>query len=106
MHGKHFNIQLNQQIMRVSDTRELCHIISKYAAQFDNVNVATSFRKVLQVPRDGVLSGIMQQALETLEKCAMRNMEAFQPQEIANILHMTAKKRYKTCLLPELVRRA
>jgi hypothetical protein len=81
---KFSNIQLNQQIMRVSDTRELCHIILTHAAEFDDVNVAAGFRKVLQVPRtcDGVL---LQQALQTLEKCAMRNMEAFQPQDIANI---------------------
>ena len=50
-HGKHFNIQLNQQIMRVSDTRELYHIFSTHAAEFDHVNLATGFRKVLQVTK-------------------------------------------------------
>jgi hypothetical protein len=33
-------------------------------------------------------------------------METFQPQQIANILHVMAKNRYWTCLLPELERRA
>jgi hypothetical protein len=37
-------------------------------------------------------------------------MEVFHPQDIANILHIIvkslAKKRYKTCILTELVRRA
>ena len=42
----------------------------------------------------------------TLEKAAIRVMVAFQPQEIANILHIMATKKYKTCLLPELERRA
>jgi len=44
--------------------------------------------------------------LDTLEKGAIRVMVAFQPQEIANILHIMAKKRYTICLLPELERRA
>ena len=42
----------------------------------------------------------------TLEKAAIRVMVAFQPQEIANILHIMATTIYKTCLLPELERRA
>jgi hypothetical protein len=48
----------------------------------------------------------VQHTLDTLEKATIRAMEAFQTQEIANILHIMAKKRYKTCLLPELERRA
>ncbi len=48
----------------------------------------------------------MQHALDTLEKAAIRVLQAFQPQEMANILHIMAKKRYKTSLLPELERRA
>jgi hypothetical protein len=48
----------------------------------------------------------VQHALDTLEKASVRIMEAFQPEEIANILHIMAKKQYKTCLFPELERRA
>jgi hypothetical protein len=33
-------------------------------------------------------------------------MQKFQPLQIANILHITAKNGYQTCLLPELERRA
>ena len=33
-------------------------------------------------------------------------MKAFQLQQIANMLHIMANKQYKTCLLPELERRA
>ncbi len=46
----------------------------------------------------------MQKALDILEKAALRVMQTFQPQQIANILHIMAKKRRKTCLLPELER--
>ncbi len=42
----------------------------------------------------------MQHALDTLENAANSNLE------IANILHIMAKRRCKTCLLPELERRA
>jgi hypothetical protein len=33
-------------------------------------------------------------------------METFEPRDIANILHITARNGYETCLLPELERRA
>ena len=33
-------------------------------------------------------------------------METFQPQQIVNVLHIMAKNRYKSCLLPALERRA
>ena len=33
-----------------------------------------------------------------------RVMEEFGPQQTSNILHVMVKKRYKTCLLPELER--
>jgi len=93
--SKQFNIELNKQLMRISDTRQLCDFVSTHAAEFNHVNVATSFRKILQVSRGGGERS-MQHALDALEKAAVRVMEAFQPQEIANILHITAKKRYKT----------
>ena len=48
----------------------------------------------------------MQHALHTLEKSAISIMEEFQPQEIANIMHIVAKKQYKTCLWSDLERRA
>jgi hypothetical protein len=71
----------------------------------NHVNVATSFRKLLHVSRGGVLEGTVQQVLDALEKSAIKNIEAFQPQQIANILHVMAKKPCKTSLLPELERR-
>jgi hypothetical protein len=30
--SKHFNIELNKQLMRISDTRELCDFVSTHAA--------------------------------------------------------------------------
>ncbi len=43
--SKQFNIELNQEIMRITDTKELCDFICKHAAEFNHVNVATAFRK-------------------------------------------------------------
>ena len=43
--SKRFNIELNQEIMRITDTKELCDFICKHAAEFNHVNVATAFRK-------------------------------------------------------------
>ena len=48
----------------------------------------------------------MKLALATPETTAIRVMAEFGRQGIANILHIIAKKPYKTCLLPELERRA
>ena len=103
--SKQYNIELNKQIMRISDTKELCDLICKHAAEFDHVNVATALRKVLQ-NRRGRGDGTDQHALDTLEKLAMTNMEAFRPREIANILHIMAKRRYKSTLWSDLERRA
>jgi phosphatidate phosphatase PAH1 len=46
--SKQFNIELNKQVMRISDTRELCDFVSTHAAEFNHVNVATAFRQVLK----------------------------------------------------------
>ena len=45
--SKQFNIELNKQVMRISDTRELCDFVLTHAAEFNHVNVATAFRQVL-----------------------------------------------------------
>jgi len=49
--SKQFNIDLNKQLMRISDTRELYDFVSTHAAEFNHVNVATAFRQVLEKPR-------------------------------------------------------
>ena len=44
--SKHFNIELNKQLMRISDTRELSAFVSTHAAEFNHINMATAFRQV------------------------------------------------------------
>jgi hypothetical protein len=46
--SKHFNIELNKEVMRISDTKELRDFVSTHAAEFNHVNVATAFRQVLK----------------------------------------------------------
>jgi hypothetical protein len=68
--SKQYNIELNKQIMRICDTRELCDFISTHSAELNHVNVATSFRKILQVSRGGGERSV-QHALNILEKAAI-----------------------------------
>ena len=41
------NIDINQRITKSADASELCTIIETRAAEFNHVNVATAFRKLL-----------------------------------------------------------
>ena len=86
-------IEMNKQIMRIIDTRELCDFISTHAAEFNHVNVATAFRQVLKKPR-GIPPKALAQALQTLEESALQNMKDFGARQIANTLHIMAKQRY------------
>ena len=85
--------------MKISDTRKFFDFISTHAAELNHVNVATSFRKLLQVSHLGVQDQSVQHALHTLKECVLRNMKDFGPQRIANTLHIMAKKRHKTYIL-------
>jgi hypothetical protein len=60
--SKQFNIELNKQVMRIHDTRELCDFVSTHAAEFNHVNVATAFRQVLKKP--GIPPKALAQALK------------------------------------------
>ena len=91
--SKKFNIELNKQLMRISDTRELCHFVSTHAAEFNHVNVATAVRQVLK--KRGIPPNALAQALQTQEESALQNMQDFGAQEVANTLHIMAKQRYK-----------
>ena len=80
-------------------------MIEEHASAFNHVNVATAFRKLLQAPRAGMPRGVVERTLEALERQTLQTMEDFGPQEIANTLHMMAKKRYRPAsktLLPAL----
>jgi hypothetical protein len=45
---------LNERIKSIASMQELCDLIHASSTQFNHVNVATAFRQVLQMPRDGV----------------------------------------------------
>ena len=80
---------------KTAAARELCELIETHAEEFNAVNVATAFRKLLQSRRDGVPRGVVERALSALEAAALRSMDAFQGREVANILHIMAKTRYR-----------
>jgi endonuclease/exonuclease/phosphatase family metal-dependent hydrolase len=101
-----YSILLNKQIAHITVCAALCAFIVTNAAEFNAVNVATSFRKLFQLPSTPADSLRWQQAVGMLEEAATRLMQTFQPQQIANILHVTAKNGYETCLLPAFERRA
>ena len=56
--------------------------------------MATAFRALLQARHDGVPRGVVERALQALEAAALRTIDAFGAQEIANTLHIMAKSRY------------
>jgi hypothetical protein len=93
-----------------TDANVLCDIVASNAADFNATNVATALRKVLLLPRNLVamekLDETVEKALQTLEGCALRNMQEFEPQSLSNTLHIMAKTKYSNVtLLHALVRR-
>ena len=90
-------IEINQRITRSEDAGEVCDLVETCAAEFDHVNVATAFRKLLQQRggRDGASRSRVEPALRTLEQAAVRTIEDFQSQQVANTLHAMAKARYR-----------
>ena len=103
-HSQH-NIQLNRQITASGSAHELCALIEKDIARFNQVNVATAFRKLLMLPPRGAPRGVVEQAMEALEREALKSMELFWPHHVCNMLHMMAKKRYRPAsaeLIPAL----
>ncbi len=96
--SKQYSIELNKEMMRISDTRELCDFMSTHSAEFNHVNVS-----ILSQNTSGFTGRRGQ-----IRAARTRHVEEFRPQEISNLLHISffVKTRYKTCLLPELERRA
>jgi hypothetical protein len=71
--------------------------------------VATGFRALLQSRRDGGPRGVVERALQALEAAALRTIETFNAQNVANTLHIMAKTCYRPwdrTLVPELEGRA
>ena len=103
------NVEINKQITVCQDSRDLCALIDAHAAEFNNVNVVSAFRKLLQSRREGLHSGVVERALQVLEAAALRMIGAFDAQNMANILHIIAKTRYSPrdqSLVPQLEGRA
>ena len=74
--------------------QELCELIHASSMQFNHVNVASAFPRVLQMPPRGVSEDTMAKALRTLEESALQNIHDFGSQGIANTLHIMAKQRH------------
>ena len=89
------NIQLNKDISGCGSTSRLCGLITKHAGEFNHVNVATAFRKLLLASRSGMPRGVVEDALQALEQRALQTMEDFGARQIANTLHSMAKARYR-----------
>ena len=86
---------------------ELCTLIEARAKEFNHVNVATAFRKLLQ--NNSGPHGVVERAQQALEAAALRTIDAFGAQAVANTLHIMAKSRYRPwdrTLVPELEGRA
>ena len=69
--------------------------------------MATAFRALLQSRRDG--GGVVERALRALEAAALRQIETYQAQHVANTLHIMAKTCYRPwdqALVPALEGRA
>ena len=74
----------NEQILGISHARELCELISTHVAELNHVNIATSFRKLLQFSSEELQGNV--------EECVLQKMLNFGSQEISNILHILAKE--------------
>jgi hypothetical protein len=79
---------LNKPILSIANMQGLCDLINASSTQFNHVNVATAFRKVLQISRSGVLQDSVAKALQTLEDTALHTMKTFGSQGIANTLQV------------------
>jgi hypothetical protein len=104
------NIELNRQMLASTDANVLCDIVASNATDFNAANVATALRKVLLLPRKLVamkkLDETVEKALQTLEGCALRSIQEFEPKGLSCTLHIMAKTKYSNItLLHALVRR-
>jgi len=102
-------MQLNRHILDCGSTGELCELIEAHAEEFNAVNVATAFRKLLQSRRNDVPRGVVERALQAIEAAALRTMDAFKGREVANILHIMAQTHHRPwdpALVPKLEGRA
>ena len=91
------NVEINKQITVCQDSRDLCALIDAHAAEFNPVNVATAFRRLLQMWRGGRgarARGVVERSLQALEEAALRTINVFGARELANTMHAMAKAHY------------
>ena len=96
---------LNARILNISTVRELCVLIDDRVAVFDYIHVPTAFRQVLGLPLRGTPRGVVEQALEKLERRAVHICDSLGGRGLATILHALARHRRSpsnTHLLPAL----
>ena len=79
--------------MRLDTAGELCALIAASSAKFKHINVVSALRELLSAGQAGAPRGAVAAALQTLEKCALEQLEDFGPQQVAGTLHILAKKR-------------
>ena len=89
------NIELNREILECVSAGEVCACIEARADDFNYVNVATAFRKLLTARRGGVARSAMESATRKLEQSALRTMTDFDARGTANTMHIIAKTRYR-----------
>ena len=94
------NIDLNKQIMRISDTSEICDFSSAHDTEFNHVNVSTDFHKVLKetwrgIPQSSKIRFTDSHKHWTREESVLKNMEDFGSQRITNTLHIILNQRHK-----------
>ena len=82
------------QLLACDSAGQRCAFIESEVADFNHVNVATAFRKLLTAKPAGVWHGVVRSAKRKLEEAALGKMADFRAQETANTLHVIAKTRY------------
>jgi len=66
------NIAINKEITACKGVLDLCSVIQNSVIEFNHVNVAMAFRKLLPTPHHGAARGTVDQVLRTLEELALR----------------------------------
>ena len=65
-------MQLNRRILECRSAEEVCQLVEAHGAEFDHINVATAYRRVLQSRRDGGPRGAVEGALQELASPALQ----------------------------------
>jgi hypothetical protein len=61
------NMAINKEIMACKGVQDLCSVIQNRVIEFNHVNLAAAFRKLLPTPRHGAARGTVDQSVQALE---------------------------------------